>query len=61
MTSTPVEERAAYPHGTQTAFPAGQRLSCSVCGAEIEIIKPSAAQPPDQVLRCCGKEMRPAS
>ena len=49
------------PHGTQTAFPPGQRLKCEHCGAEIEIIRPCTANPPDQVLQCCGKDMRPAS
>jgi hypothetical protein len=48
-------------HGTQASFPAGQRLKCDQCGAEIEIIKPCGCQPPDQVLQCCGKDMRPAS
>lgn len=47
--------------GTQAAFPAGQHLKCEHCGAEIEIIKPCTCQPPDQVLQCCGKDMRPAS
>lgn len=46
---------------TAAAFPAGQRLVCDQCGAEIEIIKPCTCQPPDQVLRCCGKEMRPGT
>ena len=47
--------------GMQAAFPAGQRLKCDQCGSEIEIIKPCACQPPDQILQCCGKDMRPAS
>jgi hypothetical protein len=47
--------------GMQAAYPAGQRLKCDQCGAEIEIIKACPIQPPDQVLRCCGKYMRPAS
>lgn len=47
--------------GTQTSFPAGQRLRCDNCGSEIEIIKPCTCQPPDQVLRCCGRDMHPAS
>ena len=51
----------AQPYGMQAAFPAGQRLKCDQCGAEIEIIKPCTSQPPDQVLQCCGKDMRPAS
>lgn len=46
--------------GTQVAFPAGQRLRCDNCGSEIEIIKASTCQPPDQVLRCCGRDMHPA-
>ena len=47
--------------GMQASFPAGQRLKCDQCGSEIEIIKPCGCQPPDQVLQCCGKDMRPAS
>jgi hypothetical protein len=47
--------------GTQAAFPAGQRLRCDHCGSEIEIIKPCTCQPPDQILRCCGRDMHPAS
>jgi len=39
----------------------GQHLKCEQCGSEIEIIKPCTCQPPDQVLQCCGKDMRPAS
>lgn len=48
-------------HGMQASFPAGQHLRCDQCGAEIEIIRPCGCQPPDQVLRCCGKEMNPVS
>ncbi len=47
--------------GTQASFPAGQKLCCDHCGSAIEVIRPCACQPPDQVLRCCGKDMRPAS
>jgi len=47
--------------GMQAAFPVGQRLKCDHCGSVIEIIKPCNCQPPDQVLQCCGKDMRPAS
>ena len=50
---------------TQTHAPttdglnAGQRLICAKCGSEIEIIQPCTCRPPDQVLRCCGEDMRP--
>jgi hypothetical protein len=47
-------------HGMAAAFPTGSRLKCEQCGAEIEVIRPCTCQPPDQVLRCCGKEMSPA-
>ncbi len=47
--------------GMQASFPAGQRLMCDQCGSEIEIVKPCSCQPPDQVLQCCGRDMRPAS
>jgi hypothetical protein len=50
----------APPMSTQAAYPAGQRLMCDQCGSEIEIIKPCPCQPPEQVLQCCGKDMRPA-
>jgi hypothetical protein len=38
---------------------AGQRLHCAKCGSEIEIVQPCTCNPPDQVLRCCGQDMRP--
>jgi hypothetical protein len=38
-------------------YPAGQRLTCSSCGSEIEIIGPCTCDPPDQVFRCCGRDM----
>ncbi len=47
--------------GTQAAFPAGQKLQCGSCGSEIEILKPCSCQPPDQVLKCCGKDMVPST
>ena len=40
-------------------YPVGQRLQCSRCDAEVEIINPSTCNPPDQVLRCCGQDMTP--
>jgi hypothetical protein len=40
-------------------YPAGQRLHCRSCGAEVEIVNPCPCKPPDLVLRCCGQEMRP--
>jgi len=51
----------ASPHGMQAAFPAGQHLRCIQCGSEIQIVKPCTCQPPDQILRCCGKDMQPAN
>lgn len=41
------------------AFPPGQRLYCERCGSEIEVVGASAADPPNQVFRCCGQDMRP--
>ena len=41
-------------------MPAGQRLTCETCGAEIEIIQPCSCNPPDQILRCCGADMKPS-
>jgi hypothetical protein len=40
-------------------YPVGQRLRCSKCDSEIEIINPCTCNPPDQVLRCCGQDMTP--
>lgn len=54
--------RPAEPaQGMAAAFPPGMRLRCEQCGAEIEIVRPCVCQPPDQVLRCCGKEMTPSA
>lgn len=58
MSSIPAQTAHAP---TQAAYPAGQRLRCDQCGSEIAIIKPCTCHPPDQVLQCCGKDMRPAS
>ena len=41
-------------------MPTGQRLTCETCGAEIEIIQPCSCNPPDQILRCCGEDMKPS-
>jgi hypothetical protein len=54
------EAQRTQSYGMQAAWPTGQRLKCDLCGAEIEVIKPCPSQPPDQVLRCCGKDMHPA-
>lgn len=56
----PTAQNPPATQATQAAFPAGQRLKCSECGSEIEIIKPCPCQPPQQVLQCCGKDMHPA-
>jgi hypothetical protein len=40
-------------------YPVGQRLRCSKCDSEIEIINPCTCNPPEQVLRCCGQDMTP--
>ena len=39
-------------------LPSGQRLYCETCGAEIEIIQPCPCDPPNQILRCCGEDMK---
>ena len=41
------------------SYPAGQRLHCQSCGAEVEIINPCPCDPPDLVLQCCGRAMTP--
>ena len=40
-------------------YPAGQRLHCRSCGAEVEIVSPCPCEPPDLVLQCCGHDMMP--
>ncbi len=40
-------------------YPVGQRLHCSKCESEVEIINPCTCNPPDLVLRCCGEDMAP--
>jgi len=40
-------------------LPSGQRLQCEKCGSEIEIIQPCGCNPPQQILRCCGEDMKP--
>lgn len=45
---------------TQATFEKGQRLTCRKCGSEIEIITPCTCDPPDQILQCCGEDMRPS-
>jgi hypothetical protein len=52
-------ERAPLP-GEPKAFEKGRRLHCESCGSEIEIVNPCPCDPPDQVFRCCGVDMRPA-
>ena len=44
---------------TRPSYVQGQRLHCEACGSEIEVITPCTCEPPDQVLQCCGKPMRP--
>jgi hypothetical protein len=39
-------------------YPAGQRLHCTSCGSEIEIINPCGCDPPDMSLRCCNRDMQ---
>jgi hypothetical protein len=48
--------RSARP---ASAYPAGMRLRCDVCGAEIDIVSPCICEPPNQVFRCCGEDMIP--
>ena len=48
-------------HGTVAAYPAGQRLRCELCGFELEILRACPCQPPDQVFRCCGRDLAPGS
>jgi hypothetical protein len=40
-------------------YPAGQRLHCTKCGSEIEILNPCVCDPPDMVLQCCNRDMQP--
>lgn len=54
-----MSEIQSNPTPMQASFPPGQHLRCESCGAEVAIIKPCTCQPPDQILKCCGKEMSP--
>jgi hypothetical protein len=49
----------ATPLGEPPTFDKGLRLHCEECGAEIEIVNPTTANPPRQVFRCCGRDMTP--
>jgi hypothetical protein len=40
-------------------YPAGQRLHCTKCGSEVEIINPCTCDPPELILQCCGRAMQP--
>ena len=40
-------------------YRAGQRLHCSNCQSEVEIISPCTCQPSQFVLQCCGQDMKP--
>jgi hypothetical protein len=46
---------------TPVRYPAGQRLRCRSCGAEVTITSPCPCHPPELLLRCCGDEMKPAT
>jgi hypothetical protein len=59
MEPTPMTARSQDSPTTTRASEKGQRLYCQECGSEIEILSPCTCQPPDQVLRCCGKDMTP--
>ncbi len=51
------EDMSDHPAG----FERGQRLYCAHCSSEIEVINPTAAEPPAQEFRCCGEPMRPST
>lgn len=51
---------AEVPFDRTSPLAEGQRLQCSRCGSEIEIVTPCPCDPPDQVFRCCGEPMLPA-
>ncbi len=48
------------PTASSTTLDKGQRLVCSQCESEIEIVNPCSCEPRDQVLKCCGQDMVPA-
>ncbi len=56
--SHPAQEQSTNADNS-IPYPVGQRLHCSKCESEIEIINPCTCNPPDQVLRCCGQDMTP--
>lgn len=49
----------ATPEAGGKAYKAGTYLRCEACGSEIQVIKPCGCNPPDQVLRCCNRDMVP--
>jgi hypothetical protein len=56
--SHPAEEQSTNADNS-IQYPVGQRLHCSKCESEVEIINPCTCNPPNQVLRCCGQDMTP--
>ncbi len=47
------------PEEKVKAYSAGTYLRCEVCNSEIRIIRRCGCYPPDQVLRCCNRDMVP--
>lgn len=53
-----VTSRSEAPTTGSTAYEKGQRLVCSNCQSEVEIINPCTCHPPDMKLQCCGEPMQ---
>ncbi len=49
----------AAPEAKGKAYAAGTYLRCPVCHSEVQIVKPCGCHPPDQVIRCCNRDMEP--
>jgi transposase-like protein len=45
----------------RTTVTSGQRFRCPDCGSEIEVVFPTPIRHPNQVFRCCGKDMVPTT
>lgn len=54
-----VSSRSEDSRSDSPAYEKGQRLYCSSCKSEIEILSPCTCNPPDQDFRCCGEPMKP--
>lgn len=53
--------RSEAPVTREPGYERGQRLYCTNCRSEIEVINPSTVVPDPQVFQCCGLDMVPST